>query len=57
MDRLYLLIVGVFFQYASTASTAEFKVACLQVFEDRAKLLNDNMSCIEKISVLLHTLF
>ena len=48
MNRLYLLIVGVFFQYASAASTAEFEAICLQVFEDRAKLLNDNMSILKK---------
>lgn len=48
MNRLYLLIAVVFFQHASAASTAEFEAACLQVFEDRAKLLNDNMSILKK---------
>lgn len=48
MNKLYLLVAGVFFQCVSVASTAEFEAIRLQLFEDRGKLLNDNMGILKK---------
>lgn len=48
MNKLYILAVGVFFQCASAASNAELEAAYLKVFEDRAQLLNDNMSILKR---------
>lgn len=48
MSKLYVLVIVVFLQYVSAASTAESEAIYLQLFEDRRKLLNDNMGILKK---------
>lgn len=47
-NKLYILFIAVCFQCVSAASCAELEAAYLQVFEDRAQLLNGNRSVLKK---------
>lgn len=48
LNRLYILLAAFSFPCVSAASCAKLEAACLQVFEDRAQLLNENMGILKK---------
>lgn len=48
LNKFYLLIAGMCVPFSHAVSTAEFEKICLELFEGRAELLNENMEALKK---------